>query len=149
MSSRRLPNYWQLRIRTHEWAERQLVSLLDLKLNTKVIRALWEAGVTTAQMLAEADPEQLARELRLRKVPQCNSEKAAEMIRFWQAEIRRLWGEREGGKSSPVGSCDQEGTPANRSGMHIREVRCPKCGNVGYILRGISEPTCPECGERI
>jgi hypothetical protein len=26
------------------------------------------------------------------------------------------------------------------------EVRCRKCG---YILRGISEPRCPECGERI
>ncbi len=27
-----------------------------------------------------------------------------------------------------------------------RETRCRKCG---YILRGISEPRCPECGERI
>ena len=26
------------------------------------------------------------------------------------------------------------------------ECRCRKCG---YILRGISEPRCPECGERI
>jgi hypothetical protein len=26
------------------------------------------------------------------------------------------------------------------------ETRCRKCG---YILRGISEPRCPECGERI
>lgn len=26
------------------------------------------------------------------------------------------------------------------------EIRCRKCG---YILRGISEPRCPECGERI
>ncbi len=25
-------------------------------------------------------------------------------------------------------------------------VACPKCG---YILRGITEPRCPECGERI
>ena len=27
-----------------------------------------------------------------------------------------------------------------------RETRCRKCG---YILRGISEPRCPECGETI
>jgi len=27
-----------------------------------------------------------------------------------------------------------------------RETHCRKCG---YILRGISEPRCPECGERI
>ena len=27
-----------------------------------------------------------------------------------------------------------------------RETRCRKCG---YILRGIPEPRCPECGERI
>jgi len=27
-----------------------------------------------------------------------------------------------------------------------RETRCRKCG---HILRGISEPRCPECGERI
>jgi hypothetical protein len=26
------------------------------------------------------------------------------------------------------------------------ETRCRRCG---YILRGISEPRCPECGERI
>ena len=29
---------------------------------------------------------------------------------------------------------------------HDRETRCRKCG---YILRGITEPRCPECGERI
>lgn len=27
-----------------------------------------------------------------------------------------------------------------------RQTRCRQCG---YILRGISEPRCPECGERI
>ena len=32
--------------------------------------------------------------------------------------------------------------PANFDG----ETRCRKCG---YILKGISEPRCPECGERI
>lgn len=29
---------------------------------------------------------------------------------------------------------------------HVTETRCRACG---YILRGISEPRCPECGERI
>ena len=28
----------------------------------------------------------------------------------------------------------------------LDETRCRKCG---YILRGLSEPRCPECGERI
>lgn len=31
-------------------------------------------------------------------------------------------------------------------GSRDRETRCRNCG---YILRGISEPRCPECGERI
>lgn len=30
--------------------------------------------------------------------------------------------------------------------IHDGETRCRKCD---YILRGISEPRCPECGERI
>ena len=29
---------------------------------------------------------------------------------------------------------------------HDNETRCRQCG---YILRGITEPRCPECGERI
>ena len=29
---------------------------------------------------------------------------------------------------------------------HAHETRCRKCN---YILRGITEPRCPECGERI
>jgi hypothetical protein len=32
------------------------------------------------------------------------------------------------------------------SSFRNHETRCRKCG---YILRGISEPRCPECGERI
>src|SRR5689334_11366531 len=32
------------------------------------------------------------------------------------------------------------------SDQSLEETRCRKCG---YILRGISEPRCPECGERI
>ncbi len=30
--------------------------------------------------------------------------------------------------------------------LHVDETRCRKCG---YILRGIKEPRCSECGERI
>ena len=33
-----------------------------------------------------------------------------------------------------------------RKGPEDGETRCRKCG---YILRGITEPRCPECGERI
>ncbi len=33
-----------------------------------------------------------------------------------------------------------------KGGCHDDETRCRKCQ---YILRGISEPRCPECGERI
>lgn len=33
-----------------------------------------------------------------------------------------------------------------RPATPAHETRCRKCG---YILRGISEPRCPECGERI
>ena len=25
----------------------------------------------------------------------------------------------------------------------------PRCRNCGYILRGLAEPRCPECGERV
>ena len=31
-------------------------------------------------------------------------------------------------------------------GSAVNETRCRNCG---YILRGITEPRCPECGERI
>ena len=34
----------------------------------------------------------------------------------------------------------------SKSGANSAETRCRKCG---YILRGISEPRCPECGEQI
>ncbi len=30
--------------------------------------------------------------------------------------------------------------------IHDNELRCRKCS---YILRGLTEPRCPECGERI
>ncbi len=30
--------------------------------------------------------------------------------------------------------------------LHVGETRCRSCA---YILRGLSEPRCPECGERI
>jgi len=30
--------------------------------------------------------------------------------------------------------------------LHVGETRCRKCS---YILKGITEPRCPECGERI
>ena len=33
-----------------------------------------------------------------------------------------------------------------KSRLHVDETRCRKCG---YILRGIREPICSECGERI
>ena len=33
-----------------------------------------------------------------------------------------------------------------KSRLHVDETRCRKCG---YILRGITEPRCPECGEKI
>lgn len=35
---------------------------------------------------------------------------------------------------------------ATRNKRRDSETRCRKCQ---YILRGISEPRCPECGERI
>ncbi len=36
--------------------------------------------------------------------------------------------------------------PKGAGAVDDGETRCRKCG---YILRGISEPRCPECGERI
>jgi hypothetical protein len=36
--------------------------------------------------------------------------------------------------------------PHGRSHSDTPETRCRNCG---YILRGITEPRCPECGERI
>ena len=29
------------------------------------------------------------------------------------------------------------------------ESKKTRCGKCGYILRGITEPRCPECGERV
>jgi hypothetical protein len=36
--------------------------------------------------------------------------------------------------------------PSANSELLDSETRCRKCG---YLLRGITEPRCPECGERI
>jgi len=86
------PEYWILRIRIHEWAEHQLVSLLDIPgVGKGTIRALWKVGVTTARMLIDADPEELARQLRPYGIPQCRAEQAPDRIRVWQRDARRIW----------------------------------------------------------
>jgi hypothetical protein len=50
--------------------------------------------------------------------------------------------------SSIVALCSYAGLTriARSKHHHGRETRCRKCG---YILRGIPEPRCSECGERI
>lgn len=46
---------------------------------------------------------------------------------------------------SPLVAVAIHGGLIRRYGLDPRETRCRRCG---YILRGISEPRCPECGER-
>ena len=95
------PEYWILRIRTHEWAEHQLVSFLDIPgIGKGTIRALWKVGVTTARMLMEADAEELARRLRPYNIPQCSLEEASEIIRNWQVEIERRWKDKEAAQAT-------------------------------------------------
>lgn len=47
---------------------------------------------------------------------------------------------------SPAVAVVVHGRLIRRYGLEPRETCCRRCG---YILRGISEPRCPECGERI
>jgi hypothetical protein len=91
----RNPEYWRLRIRTHEWAEHQLVSFLDIpNMGRGVIRALWKVGVTTAQALIAANPEELVERLRPYGIPSCR----------WQEEAKRLWKEKEAARQASGGS---------------------------------------------
>jgi hypothetical protein len=85
-----------LRVRTHEWAEHQFVSFFDIDgIGRGTIQALWKLEITTAQKLMEADPEQLAAELHRYDIPPCKPDQAAEVIRGWQEQARRLWAQRE------------------------------------------------------
>ena len=45
-----------------------------------------------------------------------------------------------------IADCVLLGAVATPAGRRHGETRCRKCG---YILRGLIEPRCPECGERI
>jgi hypothetical protein len=86
------PEYWIMRIRTQEWAEHQTVSLLDITgVGRATIKALWGVGVTTAKMLIDANPEELARQLQARGIPQCRPEDAPDIVRGWQREAEQLW----------------------------------------------------------
>ncbi len=101
----RNPEYWRLRIRTHEWAEHQLVSFLDIpNMGKGVIRALWKVGVTTAQALIADNPEELVEQLRPYGIPSCRPDKAPGMIRRWQEEAKRRWKEKEAARQASGGS---------------------------------------------
>lgn len=135
-------NYWTLRIRTHEWAEHQLVSLLEINgVGKATVRALWRSGVTTAAILREADAEALARQLREHGIGQSPT-----VIRGWQQQVEELWTERQMRlEASPAGDSRERRQPR----LQVREMPCPACGAIGYVVRGHRDPRCPECGTSI
>jgi hypothetical protein len=90
-------NYWALRVRTHEWAEHQLVSLLDVDgIGKGISRALWKLGVTTATILTEADPEELARRVQphrqhQRRLPRVRHDRRSYNHQEHVNPISRIW----------------------------------------------------------
>ena len=92
-------HYYTRIIRTHEWAARQRVSLLEIPgLSMRHIKALWRVGVTTADLLADSDPVLLYDKLRdyiatrpkMAHVIAKDPVRGVDMIQEWQEQIVQL-----------------------------------------------------------
>ena len=84
--------YFRLRVRTHEWAERQRVSLLDVRGLGKVyLRMLYACGLSTADEIMSTPTAEIVARL----APHANFPKsptaAAQTLLGWKAQILALW----------------------------------------------------------
>ncbi len=84
--------YFQVRVRTHEWAERQRVSLLDVPhLNKHHLRMLYAAELSTADRIMATPVPSLVD--RLSSAEQFPRDRAAAetLVRGWREHLIRLW----------------------------------------------------------
>jgi hypothetical protein len=84
--------YFGLRVRTHEWAQRQRVSLLDVHgLGKTYLRVLYDEGLSTASRIMAAPSVAIARRLRqLANFPQ-DSDAGVRLVEDWKCQIVKLW----------------------------------------------------------
>ena len=86
--------YFRVRIRTHEWVERQRVSLLDVKRIGKVrMNLLYKHKLSTASKIMETPIEQIVACLcEDENAPKNDPEPALrKMVEDWRQQIRGLW----------------------------------------------------------
>lgn len=84
--------YFRMRVRAHEWAERQRVSLLDVRgLGKAYLRVLYREKLSTAARIMTTSSPAIARRMRqLASFPQ-DSESGVKLINDWKRQIIELW----------------------------------------------------------
>jgi len=94
--------YFRLRVRTHEWAERQRVSLLDVDgIGKAYLRMLYACDLSTAdRIMATPAAEIVARLSHYASFPQ-TPDKARRTVLAWKIDICARWAVRTG-ESLPV-----------------------------------------------
>ncbi|MCB9865704.1 MAG: helix-hairpin-helix domain-containing protein [Phycisphaerales bacterium] len=84
--------YFRLRVRTHEWAERQRVSLLDVDgIGKAYLRMLYACDLSTAdRIMATPTGEIVARLSHYPNFPQ-TPDKAQRTVLAWKRHLVELW----------------------------------------------------------
>ncbi len=84
--------YFKIRIRTHEWAEGEKVSLLDVKGISKArMNLLFKEKYFTATRIMTASIDEMVERLAPHDPFFRDPEKTRELIRDWRSQICRLW----------------------------------------------------------
>jgi len=87
--------YFRVRIRTHEWAEGECVSLLNVKgIGKARMNLLWQEGFNTASRIMETPTGELVERLAPHDSFFRNEAKTRKLIEHWRAQIRELWREK-------------------------------------------------------
>lgn len=87
--------YFKVRIRTHEWAEGERVSLLDVKGISKArMNLLYKERYSTATRIMSASINEMVERLSPHDPFFRDAVKTRELIEDWRSQIRRLWREK-------------------------------------------------------
>jgi hypothetical protein len=89
--------YFKVRIRTHEWAEGERVSLLDVKGISKArMNLLFKEKYFTATRIMTAPITEMVERLAPHDPFFFDPEKTREIIEDWRFQIRQLWLDKTG-----------------------------------------------------
>ncbi len=89
--------YFKVRIRTHEWAEGERVSLLDVKSISKArMNLLFKEKYSTATRIMAAPIDEMVERLAQHDPFFHDPAKTREIIEDWKLQIRKLWQEKTG-----------------------------------------------------